>query len=338
MPGCPVYRVVSPLATGNGAFVVHRMLEQEIPGYSVSMYNPWLTLFPPALYFVGRGLPAEIIHTTADYALFACRRNVPLVVTFQNYVLDPFMAGYSSVLQRLHYRSDLRWFTRRSVKVADAITAGSRFTAELARRDLRIKSDIQVIYNGVDEVYFSPGAEKQGGTIKVLFSGNLTRRKGAQWLVSIADRIGDGIEILYTAGLRTKRSLPENRRLRCVGNVKFEDMPKLYREVDILLLPTVREGLSLAVLEGMACGLPVVATNISSLPELIDDGNGGFLCALGDVQGFAEKIDLLAESRWLRKQMGEYNRARVEAQFTLKRMVAGYESLFSGLLGKPLPV
>ena len=57
-------------------------------------------------------------------------------------------------------------------------------------------------------------------------------------------------------------------------------------------MPTVREGLSLAVLEAMACGLPVVASACSSLPEQIDNGMGGFLCPVGDVVAFAEKIKL----------------------------------------------
>ena len=77
--------------------------------------------------------------------------------------------------------------------------------------------------------------------------------------------------------------------------------------------------------------LPVVATECSSLPELIDHGKGGFLCPLGDVDAFAQKINHLAESPQLRREMGEYNRARVERMFTLERMVGEYEDLFQEL-------
>ncbi|MEJ2730314.1 MAG: glycosyltransferase family 4 protein, partial [Deltaproteobacteria bacterium] len=102
----------------------------------------------------------------------------------------------------------------------------------------------------------------------------------------------------------------------------------------MLLMPTVREGLSVAVLEAMSSGLPVVASNCSSLPEQIDEGKGGFLCPVGDVQAFAEKINLLADSPKLRRQMGEYNRSRIEKHFSIDKMIAGYEKLFNELLDK----
>jgi glycosyltransferase involved in cell wall biosynthesis len=78
----------------------------------------------------------------------------------------------------------------------------------------------------------------------------------------------------------------------------------------------------------MSCGLPVVAFNTSSLPELIDHGSGGYLTDIYDVSMFAGFINTLAESPRLRVQMGEYNRAKVEEKFTLSRMVEDYRYLF----------
>jgi len=109
-------------------------------------------------------------------------------------------------------------------------------------------------------------------------------------------------------------------------------MPELYRNSDILLFPSVREGFGLVPAEAMSCGLPVVATNCSSLPELIDEGKGGFLCPLGDVNSFAGKINLLADNPELRHEMGNYNRAKVERMFTLDRMVDEYGKLFDEVL------
>jgi glycosyltransferase involved in cell wall biosynthesis len=76
--------------------------------------------------------------------------------------------------------------------------------------------------------------------------------------------------------------------------VSFEEMPHRYQEMDILLMPKVREGLSLTVLEAMACALPVIVSNCSSLPEQIDDVKGGFLCPVGDVNAFARKNQLIS--------------------------------------------
>jgi glycosyltransferase involved in cell wall biosynthesis len=82
----------------------------------------------------------------------------------------------------------------------------------------------------------------------------------------------------------------------------------------------------------MACGLPVVANNCSSLPEQIDNGKGGFLCPVGDVKALAEKINILAESPELRREMGEYNRIKVEEMFSLEKMAKGYRKLFEEVL------
>jgi glycosyltransferase involved in cell wall biosynthesis len=118
-----------------------------------------------------------------------------------------------------------------------------------------------------------------------------------------------------------------------VGSVPFKDMANRYRQMDLLVMPSVREGFGLSVAEAMACGLPVVASDCSAIPELIDDGKGGFLCPVGDVNAFAEKINLLADSPKLRREMGEYNRAKVEKMFALDRMVKEYQELFEEVLG-----
>lgn len=325
--------IISPMATGNGAYVVHRLIEKGIPGYRVAPYNPWRTLFPPLVSAAGRSHRADLIHTTPDYAIWSMRRDIPSVITLHNYVLDPFMSAYSSTLQRLHYRTDLRWFTRRAIERASVVTAVSQFTADLAASDLGADRDVQVIYNGIDEKTFSPSASVLSkGKVSVLISGNVSERKGRQWIIPIADRLNEGIEIVYTKGLRTKAALPAHPRLRCVGNVPYEQMPELYRQADLLLLATVREGLPMAVLEAMSCGLPVVATRCSSLPELIDDDSNGYLCELGDVDDFAETINRLADSPAARKVAGQSNRARIEQDFTLDRMVTKYRTLFEQVL------
>ncbi|HGG59604.1 MAG TPA: glycosyltransferase family 1 protein [Gammaproteobacteria bacterium] len=323
-------RIVSPIPSGCGAYALHKQLEQSLDGYRVAPYNPWMTLFPPALLLSGRRMAADIVHTTPDYAPFLSRRDTPLIVTIHHTMLDDFIQHYSSALQRLHYKTDLRWCSQWAMNHADVITAVSQFSADLAKKSLNIQKDIRVINNGIDANVFTPGfSRKEGQRIRVLFTGNLTRRKGAHWLEPIAERLNDGVEIVYTQGLRTtKTRLPEHPKLRCLGNVAYQSLPDLYRQADIFLFPSVREGFGLAVAEAMACGLPAVVTNGSALPELIHHGQGGYLCPVGDVDAFAEKINQLADSPALRLTMGAYNRNRIEQSFSLEKMIAGYRDLF----------
>jgi len=327
-------RILSPMAMGNGAFIVHSMLEQHIPCYNLSGYNPYWSLFPFTLPFLMRSKSADLIHSAPDYAIFHSTESVPLVITFHNYVLDHWMHQYSSKLQRIHYSTDLRLWTRLAVIKASAISAVSQFTASKVKQDLRLSNNISVIYNGVDENYFTPRHKftSLNKKIKVFFSGNLTQRKGAHWLPAIAMRLNNNIGILYTTGLRTKDPFLKIDNLKSIGCVPYNKMPNQYRDMDILLMPSVREGFGLAIAEAMACGLPIVASSCSAIPELVDDGLGGFLCPVGDVDCFAEKINILADSPNLRKEMGQYNRSKVEKHFTVKRMVEGYRKLFDRIL------
>jgi glycosyltransferase involved in cell wall biosynthesis len=328
------HKIISPMGMGSGAYVIHRLLERQIPAYRVVPYHANWTMLPFALRFVARFNHAALIHTVPDYASFFYRRSIPMVISFQNYVLDPWMRPYCSFLQKIHYATDLRIWTRLAIKKTQKVTAVSQFTADLVRKDMTLPAPIDVIYNGVDADRFAPNPIKRNDQKKicVFFSGNLTCRKGAHWLPDIAKRLNRKIKIYYTQGLRTRRILPDLPNLSSIGAVEFEQMPARYRQMDILLMPTVREGFSLAVLEAMACGLPVVASHCSSLPEQIDEGKGGFLCSVGDARAFAEKINLLADSPKLRAEMGEYNRSKVEERFTMDKMIAEYKNLFKTVL------
>ncbi|MFC1680188.1 glycosyltransferase family 4 protein [Pseudomonadota bacterium] len=328
-------KISSPMATGNGAYIIHKVLEEKIPGYHVNDYSPYWTIFPPALPFLNRSnYSADIIHTTPDHAWFFKNKKTPLIITFHNFVLDQFMTTCSSFSQQIHYKTDLRYFTRKSLKHAHHVTSVSQYTADIVRKELSYSGQIEVIYNGVDKDMFSPKRKSSGKNIKVLFSGNLTSRKGAYLLPQIAKKLGRGIEILYTQGLRTRIKLPKLPNLKCIGAVSFAQMPNIYNQADILLFPTFREGFGLAAAEAMACGLPVIASNCSSLPELVVDGSGGYLCEMGNVDEFATKINTLSESPELRHEMGEFNRNRVEIKFAVERMVNEYADLFMRSLSR----
>ena len=329
-------RIISPMSSGNGAYIAHRLLEAHIPGYHVASYHPRWTYFPLMLPMVASTRGAELVHTTPDYALFFHRKSAPMVITFQNYVLDRWMRDYSTWLQKIHYATDLRLWTREALKKCSAVTAVSESTARIVKQDMGLTEPVRVIYNGVDANHFVPDLKKKFNSkeVRVLFSGNLTIRKGAHWLSHIAKKLKDNVAIFYTQGLRTRKIYKNSPNLHSIGPVSFGEMPHRYQQMDILLMPTVREGLSLAVLEAMACGLPVVASNCSSLPEQIDHAKGGFLCPVGDVNAFAEKLNLLAESPALRREMGEYNRSKVEKTFSLERMVNEYKTLFEEVLTK----
>lgn len=327
-------KIISPIASGSGAYIVHKMLEQGISAYKVKSYHPYLTLFPPLLRLVGFR-QADIIHTSADYAIFSHKRDIPLVSTFHNFVLDKYNHQYSSLLQKVHYQTDLRLYTRYALLKSSRITAVSHYIAQLIRRELSYQGDIRVIHNGVDTDRFVPRPRAGPGKIRLLFCGNLSARKGTDIIPAILDNIADNTELLYTAGLRNTRARIKHNKAHSVGQCPYTEIHKLYHEADILLFPSYREGCPLAMTEAMSCGLPVIASDCSGIPELLDDNVGGFLCTPGATEEFAEKINRLAAAPGLRREMGEYNRAKIESRFTLGQMIKKYEALFEEVLSRP---
>jgi glycosyltransferase involved in cell wall biosynthesis len=115
---------------------------------------------------------------------------------------------------------------------------------------------------------------------------------------------------------------------RCGGFHQFQ----LKNALTLFLFPTRQEGFSLSVLEAMACAKPIVTHNCSSLPEQVVDKKGGFLCEVDNIDEIVEKIHILAADKTLRKEMGRFNRERVERYFTLKQMTENYLKLYQEVL------
>lgn len=318
------------MPSGNGACVLHQQLAAQLPGYCVRSYSPWWTLLPASLPWFARGQQLDLIHTELNYACFLKRPGVPLVATAHGYSLDPFLAPYSSPLQRLHYRTDLRWFLNRSLAMADWVTAVSQYIADKLQPHLKRPTDIQVIYNGIDEQRFQPIFDNhhRKHPFRILFCGKLTRKKGADMIAPLANRLGADYEIQYVGGGKLDAEAAGSGSVVAIGVVPYEKMHELYGSVDALFIPSVREGCPLAVLEAMACGLPVVGNDCSGIPELVEDGEGGFLSEIGQIEPYAEAFEKLRSDPQLCRSMGEFNRVRVEERFTLAQMVDQYKALF----------
>jgi glycosyltransferase involved in cell wall biosynthesis len=111
------------------------------------------------------------------------------------------------------------------------------------------------------------------------------------------------------------------------------DVPRLLAAADLLLLSSTSEGIPLTVIEGMAASLPVVATKVGGLPEVVEDGGTGWLAPSGDAAGLAERVLRLSADPGLRMQMGRRGRERAETLFSEQQMHARYDRVFQEILG-----
>jgi glycosyltransferase involved in cell wall biosynthesis len=115
-----------------------------------------------------------------------------------------------------------------------------------------------------------------------------------------------------------------------------QDIPELLSCCDIFALASRWEGLPLAVLEAMAAGMPIVATSVGCVPEIVQHEKSGFLVHPGNQEELVTALRLLGQSATLRRKMGEEARIRAES-FSLQAMVSAYEHLFLRLFSSQVP-
>lgn len=227
----------------------------------------------------------------------------------------------------------LSWFTYKIVAVSEDM---KRCLIEYEKIN---PLKIQVIHNGVDVERFYPlGLDarcklrealgmaqndivignvarldpvKDHGCLIRAFALLITRHSSLKLIL-----VGDGPEreniehLIAALGLRSS--------VICLGSRK--DIPDLMNIMDVFVLSSKNEGISLTLLEAMACGVPVVATRVGGNPEIVKDGENGLLCDPGDPQDLADKIFMALDSRFTFHA----------SLFTLKDMLTQYESLYAG--------
>ena len=112
------------------------------------------------------------------------------------------------------------------------------------------------------------------------------------------------------------------------------DVPDLLPGLDVACLSSVHEGVPITLIEAMAAGLPIVATDCGSVRDMVEDGEQGFVVPVGDVENFADRLQRLARQESLRTQLGKSGRARVEREFQIQHTARGYEELLTDLLAR----
>ena len=112
------------------------------------------------------------------------------------------------------------------------------------------------------------------------------------------------------------------------------DVARLLGAADAVLLTSRSEGIPLTLIEGMAAGLPVVATRVGGVPEVVAEGETGLLAPAGDADALAAHILRLADDRDLRERLGRAGRERARTSFDEGRMIAAYDRIYGGFAGR----
>jgi glycosyltransferase involved in cell wall biosynthesis len=211
---------------------------------------------------------------------------------------------------------------------------------------------IEMVRLGVDISAFRP-ADHTGDGVELLCVGRLSAEKGHHILldalalvvaeyraVTIRLRlVGDGPDRAALAQHAEKLGIQEHVIFE--GWANHDRVLEFYQRADIFLLASFAEGIPVVLMEAMAMELPVVATWISGIPELVDSGQNGLLCAPGDADALAANIHKLISDPDLRKRLGAAGRRTVLDQFDLAANAKEWAAVLRRRLsarGEPIPM
>lgn len=241
-------------------------------------------------------------------------------------------------------RSVIRKGLRQTFSRAAAVHCVSEAILNEATQYGLNKTKAKVIHPAVSPDVFCPDPTRtpsQSRAFRVITTGALHWRKGYEYsLLAIRQLMLSGIDVVFDIvgdGPEGQRlsftiddlGLAENVRLH--GRLAPEEVRARLQGADVFLLSSLSEGISNAVLEAMACGLPVVTSDCGGMREAVSDGEEGFVVPTRDPKATSEALKKLYEDPALRTQMGQAGRARVLRDFNLTQQVEQFIELFAGV-------
>jgi len=253
-----------------------------------------------------------------------------------------------------HHHIDPNWLNPliegQIMRRVERVVVGSEFGRRQAAADLGVPPEqFSVVPYGVDPS-FGPRPKSEAlaqrlgldGSAVAIFLGGLKARKNLSFLLAVwrdvvREREQSRLVVAGSGPLleplrRLAARLGIARHVVFAGYVAERDKVDYYNLADALIFPSFMEGFGLTVAEGMSCGLPVIASNRGSLPEVLVDGEGGFLCDPTDREAFVRRTLLVLSDAALRRKFGEANRARVDRLFRWERCAEGTERVYEDVL------
>lgn len=226
-------------------------------------------------------------------------------------------------------------------KAAVTISLGGQLTDILHPMVVRKGNQLMEVPNAVELGQAVPERRWDPGLTHVLFVGRFAANKGIDLLMSVIAKMKrKGLASKFHFHLVGKGPLHARISEKCkAGNVTFhgfvqdEDLTKLYAKADVFVLPTFFEGMPTVILEAMASGLPIIATDTGAIAELVDDTNGFLIERKSGRSLFLALGAFQAMDYGERKQLGKASRTKVEEQFSWTTVAQQYGDLFVLLAG-----
>ena len=334
----PMVYSLGPRPSGDRAALVERLEHADIETHFLDVTSRWqfLTAVRRLRRLLATQMP-DILQT------FLFHANVVGAIAGRRAGVKSIVAGIR-VAEPNHWRLRVE---RMALRRAAQIVCVSRSVADYSQSEGNLPAGkLLVIPNGIDlsEDLSTAKADLPALGITparcvIACVGRLEEQKGVDWLLELAPHIltalpqhdlllvGDGDQRGNLEALARERKIAD--RVHFAG--WRADVAAILQSSDLLVLPSRWEGMPNVLLEAMAAGLPVVATQVSGVEELLGPNDSQQTASVGDGDAFSERVITIASDQNLSASLGEKNRQRVEEHFSLQNMVSAFESLYRKL-------
>ena len=323
--------------------------EVEMEDYPLFEHPPYSLALAVALHDTARKHELDLVHvhyaiphaTSAWIAHEMLGEESDLKIVTTLHGTDITLVGVHPSFQAI---------TRFSILKSHGLTAVSEFLKRETVRDFAVPAErVEVIPNFIDTSIYRPGLEPchrevlaPHGEKIVMHISNFRAVKRAEDVVSVFARLTakqPSVLVLIGDGPERPRVLQRADELGVRDKVLFlgkhTSVHELLSCADLFLLPSASESFGLVALEAMACGTPVVASNVGGLPEVIDHGTTGYMFDIGDIDGMAEAgLRIMGDDdHW--RSISEAGRVVAEERFSAERVVPQYERYYEQVLKAP---
>ena len=316
--------------------------EVEVASYPLFQYPPYTLALASRMAEVAERYCLDVLHVhyAIPHSISAYLRgilasrgiHIPIATTLHG--TDITLVG-----------TDRSYFliTKFAIEQSDGVTAVSGNLRDRMQEVFEIGKPVRVIYNSVNLNRYQPVAHQNPEPVLIHIS-NFRPVKRTLDCVRVLAKVRERLPAkMWMVGDGPDRG-PAERLAQELGVADAVDFPGkrsdiagLMAQADLLLLPSELEAFGLVALEAMACGVPAVATNVGGIPEVITNGEEGFLCEVGDIGAMAERAVDLLSSPLRHRQFAARGRETAVSRFSANAIVPQYEAFYEELIATHRP-
>lgn len=260
------------------------------------------------------------------------------------------LAGVPAILTRRVDNPEPRWWVSLKYRLYQRIVSISEGIRQVLIAEGLVPARVSCVHSAVDIERYRPGCTDpsllarelglpgEGPVLAVV--AQLISRKGHRYLLQalpgILEAVPDAQLVFFGQGPLEVELRTEVERCELNGKVHFAgfrgDLDRLLPCIDLVVHPAEMEGLGVSLLQAAACGVPIIACPVGGIPEIVHDGENGYLLPVADVEGLRERIIELLQDTGRAQALGRHGRTLVERAFSIDSMVQGNLALYRELV------